>query len=176
MTRRHLRDENLLVHWFPSVPGRPALCFICWKARTSAQKIPPALEQREAVFGDSFRVLRRAVRPLLPCFTVRLNAMLIPLLRPLGVPYSQCIDMGVRFPRCNQNLAGYAVYDAQLGMGRLKILAMLLCRPARRIPLAAQQTFPSCLECQLQGPGPPPWISLSGSLSLCPGPFNKLKP
>ena len=44
---------------------------------------------------------------------------------------------GVRaaeFSCCNQRLAGYAVYQAQLGMGRLKIPAVLLCRPAREFP------------------------------------------
>jgi hypothetical protein len=38
------------------------------------------------------------------------------------------------FSCCNQRLASDAVYQAQLGMGRLKILAMLLCRPAREVP------------------------------------------
>jgi hypothetical protein len=44
---------------------------------------------------------------------------------------------GVRraeFSCCNQRLAGDAVYQAQLGMGRLKILAMLLCRPPGEFP------------------------------------------
>lgn len=38
--------------------------------------------------------------------------------------------------------AGYAVYQAQLGMGRLKIPAILLGRPARKFPLQSDEHFP----------------------------------
>jgi len=79
------------------------------------------------------------------------------------------------FTCCNQRPASDAVCHTQLGMGRLKILAMLLCRPAREFRQQRNEHFPVA------------WNANCGDVDghsgfrfparyHCAGPFNELKP